>query len=326
MKRWSVLAGVALLGVVSVVGFQTGDAWGRAGGGGSRGSRSYSPPARPSPVIPSTPSPSPAPSRPAAPMSQPAPSRPGWGGGLLGGLGGFLVGGLLGSLLFGGLGHGAGIGLLDLLLVAGGVVLLMSWLRRRQASGTPAYAGMPSRYGDAGSWPAGSGGTATAAPPATEPSAAERPAAVVDLERGVAHIRQMDPGFNPADVESLARDVFAEVQRALGARDLAVLRGRLAPEMAAVLQQQCDELRGSRRVNHVESIDVRQATVTEAWQETGRDYVTVYLAGSLVDYTVDENSGAVVAGSRSSQAFEEYWTFARSVGPNVWALTAIQTA
>ena len=65
--------------------------------------------------------------------------------------------------------------------------------------------------------------------------------------------------------------------------------------------------------------------VTEAWQECGRDFVTVLLAGSLIDYTVDA-AGAVVAGSRTGpERFEEFWTFTRPVGPNTWVLTAIQT-
>jgi predicted lipid-binding transport protein (Tim44 family) len=52
--------------------------------------------------------------------------------------------------------------------------------------------------------------------------------------------------------------------------------------------------------------------------------VTVYLAGSLVDYTVDERSGDVVEGARQPQPFEEYWTLVRPVGPGSWILTAIQ--
>lgn len=327
MKGRGVLVGVALLGVVALVGLEAGDAWARAGGGGSRGSRSSSPPVRPSPMMPSAPA-APAPSRPGPAMSQPAPSRPGWGGGLLGGLGGFLVGGLLGSVLFGGLAHGGGVGMLDLVLVAGGVMLLVMWLRRRQGASEPAYAGAPSRYVETSGWTAPTSGNARAGGSTTLETAPEQqpPAAEADLERGIAHIRQMDGRFDPAAVADLARTLFGAVQRAVTSRDLAAVRGGLTAEMLAALQGQCDELRGARRVNHVESIDIRQAVVSEAWQESGRDYVTVSLVGSLVDYTTDEGSGAVVAGARASQTFEEYWTFTRAVGPNAWTLSAIQAA
>ncbi len=54
--------------------------------------------------------------------------------------------------------------------------------------------------------------------------------------------------------------------------------------------------------------------------------MTVHLAGSLVDYTVDDASGALVAGAKAPQEFEEFWTFTRSVGPNPWRLSAIQSS
>ena len=70
----------------------------------------------------------------------------------------------------------------------------------------------------------------------------------------------------------------------------------------------------------------QRAEVTEAWQESGRDFVTVHLAASLLDYTVDDSTGSVVEGSQTApQNVEEYWTFARPVGHNPWQLTAIQT-
>jgi len=147
-----------------------------------------------------------------------------------------------------------------------------------------------------------------------------------DLDRGLGHITQMDPRFDPVRLAEHARSVFHEVQAAFGARDLGRVRDWLTPEMHAELQAQCDRLRSGRRTNRVERIAVRQAEVTEAWQESGQDYVTVLLAASLVDYTVDDTTGAVVEGSKDApQEVEEFWTLTRPVGPNAWKLSAIQT-
>jgi len=99
----------------------------------------------------------------------------------------------------------------------------------------------------------------------------------------------------------------------------------LTPEMSATLQKDCDRLRGQGRINRLENIAVRSVTVTEAWQESGQDYVTVQFQASLLDYTLDERSGQVVEGSRAEPVkFEEFWTFVRPVGPNAWRLSAIQ--
>jgi predicted lipid-binding transport protein (Tim44 family) len=228
---------------------------------------------------------------------------------------GFLLGGLLGGLLFGGLGHGFGVGLLDLLLIAGGILLLVSFLRRRQAA--PAYAGplpSPSRAPVEAEVPVGVGASAA--------TAVERS----DLDRGLGHVRTMDAAFDAEAFATVAREAFMDVQRAVGARDLAAVRNRLTPEMYAVLQAQCDQLRGARQTNRMEQIRIERAEVTEAWQESGWDFVTVMLAGAMLDYTVSDTTGAAVQGSSTTPAaFEEFWTFTRPVGPNAWKLTAIQT-
>jgi predicted lipid-binding transport protein (Tim44 family) len=309
---------VLLVTVLILVG-AAGEVWARAGSGGSRGSRSYSSPARPAPMSPSSPS---TPSRSLnAPAPAPAP-RPSPFGGFMGALGGFMLGGLLGSLLFGGLGgglgSGLGIGLMDLLLIGGGLFLLFRFMRSRRQE--PAYAGVPggSAYagGDQRSWSA----------PAGVATVDERAPVADDLDRGLGHVRQMDPGFDAAALASDAADTFRAVQTAMSAGDLVTVRSRLAPDMLAHLEAQCTTLRRSGHRNHIERIQIERTEVTEAWQERGQDFVTVLLAGSLIDYTVD-GRGAVIAGSRTGpERFEEFWTFTRPVGPNAWKLTAIQSA
>ena len=314
---------------VAVVGLALGllvadsaDVWARARGGGSRGSRSYSSPARPSPATPTPSSPSRSLNQPASPA---APQRPGFfGGGLMSGLAGFAIGGLIGSMLFGGLGNGlggfGGIGLLEMVLIGGAVYLLFRFLRNRQAQHPqPAYAGAggaTSAYAEGGerSWGTGSGATV------------QMPEAPSDLERGIAHIATMDPSVDTAAIAAHARRVYFVVQQAIGMRELAGVRDYLAPEMATVLQAQCDRLRAARQTNRVEQLDIRRAEVSEAWQESGRDYVTVFIAASMLDYTVDDATGAVAEGSRTApQPIEDFWTFTRPVGNNPWKLSAIQT-
>lgn len=260
-------------------------------------------------------------------------SRPGFFGGMGGMLGGLLLGGLLGGLLFGGLGGGlfGGIGLMDILVLGGIAVLVIVFLRRRRAS-EPAYSlpggGSMSAPGggpmmaESGSTSTQRGGWSTAAAVATQ----EAPAATGDLERGLGHIRSMDGRFDPVAFASEARNAFVQMQGAVMARDVAWLRDRLTPDMASVLQSQCDRLRGARQTNRLERVDVRRAELTEAWQESGQDYVTVYINASLLDYTVDDRTGSTVDGSNTvPQEIEEYWTFTRPVGPNPWRLSAIQT-
>src|SRR5256886_16544360 len=84
-------------------------------------------------------------------------------------------------------------------------------------------------------------------------------------------------------------------------------------------------LRGGRETYRVEEMQFKRAEVTEAWQESRQDWATVYVAASLVDYTLDDTTRNLVDGSRTPQDVEEYWTFTRPVGPKAWRLSAIQT-
>jgi predicted lipid-binding transport protein (Tim44 family) len=235
-------------------------------------------------------------------------------------LGGLVLGGLLGGLLFGG-GFGGGIGLLEILIIGALAWVAISYMRRRsEASSGYAMAG----GGGYGTTPAarydaqpagGPAGTATMQPP-TGPS---------DLERGLGHIRQMDAGFDPRGFAESASDLFFRIQGAWTARDMAPVSSLLTPEMQGLLQRDCDRLRADRKVNRLENIAVRTAEVTEAWQESGQDYVTVRFLASLLDYTTDESGARVLEGSRTEPVkFEEYWTFARPVGLGAFKLSAIQ--
>lgn len=296
----------------------------RVGGGGSsgsRGSRSYSAPRVPSSSItPSTPASPQRPAAPTAPGSLAQSPRSGLFGGFGGMLGGFLLGGLLGSVLFGGLGgSGGGIGLMDILVMAGLAALVIAFLRRRMPQ--PALA---SGYGGTDLAPAegkaAPGREATGGTMPGTPSASDE-----DLTRGVEHIRAMDPDFDPARFLGVAKDLFLRLQIGWSAGDLGAVRAHLTDEMAAALEGDLARLRERRRRNRVEQVTVDSIALTEAWQEYGRDLVTAEIRADALDYEVDEATGQVVEGSATKPTrFVEYWTLVRPVGANPWRLGAIQ--
>src|SRR5215467_13728604 len=248
------------LSLVSLLLLDTASVWARATSGGSRGSRSSSSPTSPS-STPSSPSrvttPEPSTSQ---PMSQPA-QRPGMFGGFMGGLAGFALGGLLGSLLFGGMGggFGGGIGLLELLLIGGGIFLVFRMLRGRDSRQEPAYAGAGAYGSSDRGW--STGGAVMETPPGES-----------DLDRGVGHIRSMDATFDPVGFAGWAKGSFVDVQAGIASRDLSAVQDRLTPQEYGRLQAQCDQLRSARRTNRIERVQIGRAEVSEAWQEGGQDW------------------------------------------------------
>jgi len=286
------------------------EAYARAGGGrssGSSGSRSYSPPSR-STSNPATPS---------QPSTAPAPAQPA-GGGFLRSMGGGLLGGMLGGMLlgslfgFGGMG-GSGFGLLEIILLGALGYFVFTIIMRKKRESALAYQGS---------------GSHTNIPVEESPSSYGRgvqmqATAIPSLE-GIAHVRQMDPSFDEVRFKETAMDLFFKIQGAWANRDLSTVKNLLTTEMKNLFQQDIDGLLQGKKINRLENIAVRKTEIIEVWQESGQDYIRVLLTANLLDYTVDETTGTVVAGSKTDPVkFEECWTFTRSVGDNPWKLSAI---
>jgi predicted lipid-binding transport protein (Tim44 family) len=297
------------------------ESYARIGGGGSfgsRGSRSFSPPSRSTTSSPYRSY--------RSPSSQPAQPGGGLFGGssLLRGMAGGIAGGFLGSILFRGLGFGAGagwgggggIGLFEILLLA--VILYMIYRfvkrRRERALDAPAY------YQ----------GAASAAGPSYQPydnNYAPQESSPSDVESGLRYVKQMDSSFDEGRFRDTCMDMFFKLQGAWGVRDLTTIRGLVTDEVYRTIQGDVDRLKTERKINKLDNIAVRSTDIVEAWQESGRDYITVRFYANLVDYTVDEDTGQVSSGSKTEPVkFEEYWTFTRPVGNNPWQLSAINQA
>ena len=226
------------------------DAWARAGGGGSMGSRgsgrrrprgAYTPPSTTRPST--TPTPGVSPTR---PLPRPPPRSPAVSGGASAeACWDGLAGGLLFRSFFGGpqltgagpAAGGGGIGLFDILLLIG-IGYLIYWYvkkKRQEATATEGY------YQSTSVEPI---------PQAQYPPAYDQPpvsADARDLELGLANIRQFDQYFDPAAFQDLGMDVFFKIQGAWANRDMSSVRSLLTDEMYRILQGDADRLKAAKR-------------------------------------------------------------------------------
>ena len=289
------------------------DAEARAGGGrtstGSRGSRSYSPPASqsaPQAQRPSTP----------PPYQAPPQSR---SGGFFRSMAGGIAGGLLGGMLFrslgfagGGGGGGGGIGLFEIILIGGIIYLIYRFLKKKREEGAGNPYSVNTTY------------EPIASPPYQQQAVSyETPQN--DVAAGISHIRQMDYNFDENRFKDSVMDSFFKIQSAWMNRDLTPVGVLLTAQMRQSFQSDIDQLIRDKRTNKLENIAVRNVDIIEAWQESGQDYITTLIYANLLDYTTDDATGQVVSGSKTDPVkFEEYWTFTRPVGSNPWQMSALQ--
>lgn len=246
----------------------------------------------------------------------PQPAIPSRRSSFLSSLGAGIAGGMLGGMLarsfgwagqgYGG-GMGGGIGIFEIFLI-GGLLFLLYRLFSSQ--------NQPS---------ASSGNGAEdlmrkARPFGWNPPSQQR-------ERNLDSDQRIDPNIldiTPINPE-LAMDLFFRIQGAWTNRDLSSVQGFLDREVTDYLGNELARLKSARQINRLENIAVRSTDVVEAWRESDREFSTVKILASLLDYTVDENTNQVLEGSKSDPVkFEEYWTFSRAIGTSQWKLSAIQ--
>lgn len=145
-----------------------------------------------------------------------------------------------------------------------------------------------------------------------------------DVRTGLSQIGQMDASFNETRFKDTAMATLFRIQGAWMNRDLSPAADLLTDEMRQNLQGDVDRLLREKRINKLENVAVRKVEITDAWQEPGDDFITVLISANILDYSVDQGTGSIVAGSNLEPVkFEEYWTFTRPIGGGDWQLAAI---
>lgn len=291
MKRKMIVAAIFtfVLSVSIVYLLQEAAEAARLGGGRSFGSRpSYQR---------SAPAPSPTPAQPgvAQQTRQNPAAAPGALGGRWGGmLGGLLMGGLIGSMLFGGEGMG-GPGLLDILVIGGGLFLLMRFLRARRMA-TQSASGVAAPFlarTTQQSW-GEPGQLAGNEPAAVEPQAPVLPA-----------------GFDSEEFMQGAKAIYTRLQASWDKRDLDDIRSFTSPEVFAEIRQQAEEDPQPGKTE----ILLLNARLLEVKPTEGREVAAV-----LYDVMLREESE-----DRQAKQVREIWHFSREAAAGShWVLEGIQ--
>ncbi|MBU1564705.1 MAG: Tim44 domain-containing protein [Proteobacteria bacterium] len=265
----------------------------------------------------SKPSPSKAPAT--APAGAPA-AGGGFGRGMMGGLLGGAIGGMLFGSMFGG--AGSGMGILPLLILGGvAFFLYRKFAKARQGAGNAT----PNQYARQGVQPSsilpsgifGSESGNTTQPP---PIIGENL-----IDDGISQIKETDKNFDPAYFTEVASDVFFKVQAGWMRRELDSYRHLLGEQLASEYEDHFVEMRSKGHINKLESIAVRGVEITQAGSDGREDFVTVLFTANLLDFTVDDKSGALVSGSMTDPIkFKEEWTWGRPTGTQNWKLEGIQ--
>ena len=126
-------------------------------------------------------------------------------------------------------------------------------------------------------------------------------------------IQERDTFFTAPDFLSFARQVYMDIQSAWEKRDLGPVRGVLHQNLYQQTNRQIQEKIEEGIVNHLERISINTAYLTSYRRDREYEYLTIYLAASMIDYQVKEATGEIILGDKTTRWNLQYkMTFMRS--------------
>ncbi len=134
-------------------------------------------------------------------------------------------------------------------------------------------------------------------------------------EATFAELTRDDPAAAWPTIEARVRHVFDVFQRAWAARDLGPMRPLMSDALFSTQRYWVAEYLRQGLRNVTEDAAIERVEIAAVTRDAYYDAITVRLWASSLDYTLEDATGKVVAGSREApRRYSEYWTIIRGRG------------
>ena len=127
--------------------------------------------------------------------------------------------------------------------------------------------------------------------------------------------RRLDPGFQEDDLTAKISNLYVQMQNAWTGKDITAIRphctDRFYTQMERQLEQKCQQ----HETNYIERIAVLGVTLDGFTQTGGNDVIYATVHTRIIDYTLNDDTGKLVSGSRTEEKFMTYeWELVRQSG------------
>ena len=128
-------------------------------------------------------------------------------------------------------------------------------------------------------------------------------------------IRKKDPNFSADDFVTFSKQVYIDIQTAWCNRDLTPVRPIMHQNLYNTTQRQVQDKINQGIVYHYENIAINTAYLTSFVRDKDYEYLTVYLNARMIDYQVEEKTGNIIRGDKTTRWDMRYkMKYVRSVG------------
>ena len=143
-----------------------------------------------------------------------------------------------------------------------------------------------------------------------------QPASNFDSEENVERkVKAVDEMFNKEEFLSWTRSLFVKLQEAWTARDWSTIRVFETNELFEQHQKQLQGYIDRKQINVMERICVLSVKLADFKQTGNKDVLTVVLKSRMNDYIIDETTGKIVKGDKTTDRYSTYkLDFIRTTG------------
>jgi hypothetical protein len=131
----------------------------------------------------------------------------------------------------------------------------------------------------------------------------------------IENYQTLDPDFSPEDFKEWLQNLYIKMQDCCTKRDVEPIRPYFADSLYQQFDRQMKKLRELHRTNYVERVAVLSVDLRGYYQDKGEDVIVAEIYARITDYTVDDNTGKVILGSKTQEKFMTYeYSLSRPIG------------
>ena len=131
----------------------------------------------------------------------------------------------------------------------------------------------------------------------------------------ISTLMERDPNFSPEDLKEWLQNLYIKMQDCCTNRDVEPIRPYFADALWQQFDRQMKQLKAMHRTNHVERVAVLSVDLRGCYQDKNEDVIIAEIYARITDYTVDDETGKVVLGSKTQEKFMTYeYALSRPIG------------
>ena len=142
--------------------------------------------------------------------------------------------------------------------------------------------------------------------------------------RPMAEYLTIDPEFDATAFSEKLGNLYVQMQNCWTDRDISSLRPYFTDAMFTQMERQLTQMEKNGQTNYVERIAVMNVNLDGFTSDGKEDRVTATLNTRIVDYTLEDSTGRLIAGDRNAEKFMCYeWTLSRAAGMTTGSAAAM---